>query len=193
MKQKNYLWLDFLISMSLGALSYLFYFNQLMHIYFLGPQKLYTLTALAVFSGATLFVFIIIRLIRNRQLSPKAIKALYLFYFIVMLIMLFGRYTTVRKYNFDLKESFAILNDTIIFMAIFNIIYFIPLGIWLKRLKFPLFLFVAPSIILSIESLQWITARGIFDISDIVLNLAGLLIGYIIGRLFNYVKTKSEI
>lgn len=192
MKEKIYLLIDFVISMAIGALSYIFYFNQLIHIYFLGPKKLYNFTALAVFAGATLFVFIGIRLIRNKQLSPKAIKALYLFYFIVMIIMLFGRYTTVRKYNFDLQGSFAILNETIIFMALFNIVCFIPLGIWLKRFKFFPFLLIAPAIILSIESLQWITARGVFDIADILLNLTGILIGYVIGRLFNYVKTKSE-
>ncbi len=66
-----------------------------------------------------------------------------------------------------------------------NIIMFIPAGFLLPRLFRPLrkFFCFLPTVIISIlfvELLQLFALLGSFDVDDIILNLAGILIGYIV-------------
>lgn len=73
-----------------------------------------------------------------------------------------------------------------------NFALFMPFGYFIPRLfekyrvfiKFILFTFV---VLLSIETLQVLTIRGCFDVDDIILNLAGAVIGFFIAR-----KVKSR-
>lgn len=73
-----------------------------------------------------------------------------------------------------------------------NFALFMPFGYFIPRLfgkyrvfiKFILFTFV---VLLSIETLQVLTIRGCFDVDDIILNLAGAVIGFFIAR-----KAKSR-
>lgn len=69
-----------------------------------------------------------------------------------------------------------------------NFALFMPFGYFIPRLfgryrafiKFILFTFV---VLLSIETLQVLTIRGCFDVDDIILNLAGAVIGFFIARI----------
>lgn len=75
-----------------------------------------------------------------------------------------------------------------------NFALFMPFGYFIPRLfgkyrafiKFILLTFV---ILLSIETLQVVTLRGCFDVDDILLNLAGAVIGFFIARI---VKSKKR-
>ena len=69
-----------------------------------------------------------------------------------------------------------------------NFALFMPFGYFIPRLfekyrvfiKFILFTFV---VLLSIETIQVLTIRGCFDVDDIILNLAGAVIGFFIARI----------
>lgn len=66
-----------------------------------------------------------------------------------------------------------------------NIVMFIPAGWLLPRLfpamrKFFLFLLSCLLVITFVEALQLLTLLGQFDVDDIILNLSGILIGYIL-------------
>ena len=69
-----------------------------------------------------------------------------------------------------------------------NFALLMPFGYFIPRLfekyrvfiKFILFTFV---VLLSIETLQVLTIRGCFDVDDIILNLAGAVIGFFIARI----------
>ena len=73
-----------------------------------------------------------------------------------------------------------------------NFALFVPFGYFIPQLfrryrgfvKFILLTFV---VLLSIETLQVVTLRGCFDVDDIILNLAGAVIGFFIAR-----KVKSR-
>ena len=68
-----------------------------------------------------------------------------------------------------------------------NLLMFLPLGMylpffcsWIDRLK--RFLYFVLPVFLVIEIAQFLTKRGAFDIDDLILNMAGAVLGYCIFR-----------
>lgn len=64
-----------------------------------------------------------------------------------------------------------------------NIVAFVPLGVLVpaigKRLSVPTAVLCASALVsVSIEVLQWLFARRVADIDDVILNVAGALVGY---------------
>lgn len=77
----------------------------------------------------------------------------------------------------------------------YNIVLFVPVGILAARYQRMKIVIPALLIIpLCIELVQLITTRGVFEITDIVNNYLGGLIGFVIARLiaklFGYIKTE---
>ena len=74
---------------------------------------------------------------------------------------------------------------TFLYPLLGNIFWFIPMGILLAR-KFKWFstILLAGLISFSIESLQWIFNNGISDIDDIIFNIIGAFIGYLLYYIF---------
>lgn len=139
----------------------------------------------------------------NRQ---PFVRFLFLIYGIVMIWLLFGRpagwidgltykqmlrqnmnlvpLLTIRNYWYVVKHGTnpAMLRHCIINLA-GNILLFIPIGYWIVRLwprfrNFLLFLATCAGLILMVEALQLFTLLGSFDIDDVILNLAGMTLGY---------------
>ena len=75
-----------------------------------------------------------------------------------------------------------IFSHPIIFVNIIgNIILFVPLGIIAKRILATRLKYLYGFVLLVIlEALQYISKRGIFDITDIVLNYIGFLLGMVL-------------
>lgn len=74
-----------------------------------------------------------------------------------------------------------------------NIAFFIPLGFflpcfWEKLKKFRYFLSCIVTTIVSIELIQVFTLRGSCDIDDLILNVIGSIIGFVVFR-FIQIKT----
>ena len=77
-----------------------------------------------------------------------------------------------------------------------NFALFVPFGYFIPQLfrryrgfvKFILLTFV---VLLSIETLQVVTLRGCFDVDDILLNLAGAVIGFFIARIAKFRKRRD--
>jgi glycopeptide antibiotics resistance protein len=66
---------------------------------------------------------------------------------------------------------------------------FLPFGVFLKMKESTIFqLFYIPIVFISlIELLQYITLRGSLDIDDLILNVLGFFIGYLLYPLLNTV------
>ena len=99
-------------------------------------------------------------------------------------IKLYIRYWDYKKIN-----SFANL--------IGNILAFIPLSYMLPRVcrpaqKFLICMFFSFLFILGIELFQLFSAFGIFDIDDILLNMVGALIGYLLYLVIRAINKKIE-
>ena len=95
-------------------------------------------------------------------------------------------YTIKQNLYLILKQSNPYLVSHAIINLLGNIIGFIPFGILLPLLlkqarAFKKFFFYAISSIVLIELIQLLTLRGSFDIDDLILNMLGSLIGYMIN------------
>ncbi len=117
-------------------------------------------------------------------------KKIILIYFIYLFIFLFLRETkTGLNFEFYLdkwiKNIFT--NKTIFINVVGNVVLFIPLGIILKSNLIYSYL-----VVILVELLQVILKRGIFDITDIILNSIGITIGFIGVLLWMTIKTKIK-
>lgn len=149
---------------------------------------------------------------RNRKINTQPFwRFLFVVYGALMLWLLFFRspgwidglsYREILKHNINLQPFYTIDNyvnvitkypespyytQCIIELA-GNVLMFIPAG-WLlpclfkpMRKFFP-FLLTCILAIVFVESLQLFTLLGNFDVDDIILNLAGMLTGYILYAL----------
>ena len=109
------------------------------------------------------------------------LRLLWVIYFLVMIILLFFRVYHDNNINLNLLELFNF--ETInLSQTILNLILFIPIGYWLKHLKISSVLIISLLLITSIELLQFVSHRGIFDVVDILINTIGIMIGYIIFK-----------
>lgn len=82
--------------------------------------------------------------------------------------------------------------------CIFNILMFVPLGVFLPLLfsKFKLFKWLLPVVViatLSIETYQTLTGAGIFELDDLINNSLGGIIGYQLYRLGSSIVQHKKI
>ncbi len=71
-----------------------------------------------------------------------------------------------------------------------NLLMFLPLGIFLPYFKKQIdtmrnIIITSSIIIVLLESIQFLSKRGSFDIDDLILNLLGVMLGYIVWRIIN--------
>ena len=138
-------------------------------------------------------------------------RLMLLCYGILMLALLFGRangwvaglsYSQQLKNNLNLRPLTTIRNYLYVVMhsqngylvrhcfvnLVGNVLLFVPLGALLPKVfprlrKFFPFLLWSLGLILTVETVQLFTLLGSFDVDDIILNMAGLLLGWIPVRL----------
>lgn len=97
---------------------------------------------------------------------------------------------TIKNY---LRVIVGRTNDSVYFHCLINLLgnifLFIPIGflipkLWKKLRKFFSFFLITLLVILVIELMQLFTLLGCCDIDDVILNMTGLIIGYIIWAIF---------
>ena len=139
------------------------------------------------------------------------LRFLFVVYCSIMLWLLFGRssgwteglsYQQMLQRNINLIPLYTIknylqvvihrTNDEVFTHCLINllgnVLLFIPIGyllpkIWKKQQRFFVFLLSVLLLIIIIELTQLFTLLGSFDIDDIILNLTGMIIGYLIWRI----------
>ena len=70
-----------------------------------------------------------------------------------------------------------------ILQILMNYILFLPIGYLLRSLTFPRMIVVSIMIIMCIELTQGFTHRGLFDVTDIVINTLSIVSGYYLSYL----------
>lgn len=149
-------------------------------------QGLYAIQAplyLLILFGQTLIFYGSSYLLLNpaHRIPAFILRLLWVIYFLVMIILLFFRVYHDNNINLNLLELFN-FETTNLSQTILNLILFIPIGYWLKHLKISSVLLISLFLITSIELLQFVSHRGIFDVVDILINTIGIMIGYIIFK-----------
>lgn len=96
------------------------------------------------------------------------------FYAALMLLMLFMRFEIGRRISLDIGGLF----DSQSFLTnFFNFICFLPAGVFYKRLKPAPAACGAVLTVFVIEAVQLALQRGIFDVTDIIIDSAAIFIG----------------
>jgi len=131
-------------------------------------------------------IFIIIYLLSYRKVNKYAIYSFLFTYVLLLLFSLFVR-APMKNYQFtinvfDLFDYFRNDHKQAIFETTFNVLLLIPIGFLFKHKSLIFTILISTGIFLIIEFLQLMSRRGFFDITDIMLNLIGILIGYFISK-----------
>lgn len=128
------------------------------------------------------------------------LRLLFLLYVAAMLWLLFGQrwgentaravnltpFATLKLYWRILKNSHntpLLLHSVVNLVG--NVVMFVPLGFYAPYLlkstrNFLRFLVLMAGTILAIELVQYATALGCLDVDDVILNMAGVLMGYFV-------------
>jgi len=140
-------------------------------------------------------VFLIIIILKKEKywlLFCKIYRTLIPFYILFMLYLMFFGFGR-SSYDFNIVRLVPVVSTagfiretiqwkTIVINVFGNIIMFIPfgfLGIVFKKLNsFKRLIINFLSVIIIIESFQYFTRLGVFDIDDIILNTIGVAIGF---------------
>jgi len=129
---------------------------------------------------------------KYRKILMKFYKYLMPFYSIFLLyLMFFGFGRSQYDINIvrlmPMVSTFSFIKETILWKTIIinvfgNIIMFTPfgfLGIFFPKLNdFKILIINFLSAIIIVESLQYFTRLGVFDIDDVILNTVGVAIGF---------------
>ena len=146
--------------------------------------------------------------------------AAFLAYGLVMLYLLFGQrmgqmpdgtYWAMLKANLNLKPLdtlwrfwWVLENSTqpgmrnhAVINLVGNVVMFVPLGlltpcIWVKLRKFGWHFLYMVLVIVLVEVLQLITLLGSCDVDDLLLNLVGTTIGFVIWKIGTAFQVKSK-
>ena len=155
---------------------------------------------------------------KSKAKRQPLIRFLFLIYALLMLWLLFGRASgwaddlpyrealaqrinltplkTIRNYWYVIQNGASQgLRNHCIINLVGNVVLFIPIGfllprIWPKLRNFFLFVLVCTASILLVESVQLFALLGSFDVDDIILNLGGMITGYILCLIIPRKKSK---
>lgn len=154
---------------------------------------------LIILISLILVLYYLIKLVFKTDLNKLNIFAFTIIYLIFLFMILFNREKTDDSLFSDgtyIKKWIKIIfiNKTVFINIIGNIIIFIPLGVLLSIYRQNLFvsIMIIIAIIIAIESMQYFTKRGIFDILDILLNMIGSILGYTLDKIYILIRKRGE-
>lgn len=159
----------------------------------------------------TCILYFIVKLIKNQNNNEflssyrrfiKNTTVCFIVYYVIILIYCF---ILVRKITFNRPIPNLVPFDTIItsfslgridyellFLFLGNIAIFFPLGIFVSAVtKSKVFLIIFPIILSTgIELSQYFLGNGHPDVDDVILNVLGFYLGFLVYKLTNYVLIK---
>ncbi|MGN0535648.1 MAG: VanZ family protein [Eubacterium sp.] len=123
-------------------------------------------------------------LIINRKINKQLFFIMCVTYFAVLFVVLFLRFSIERVFIFNpltgLIDTFS--NWEMALQSIMNLVVFIPMGYFVRKLKYSKLFIFSIVIPLTIELIQVAIKRGFFDVFDILLYFIGINIGYFIFK-----------
>jgi len=178
--------LHIILTCIISFLVFYYVTSNFLDSHFQGLYVIEPLLYLLILFGQTLIFYGSSYLLLNpsHRIPTFVLRLLWVIYFLVMILLLFFRVYHDNNINLNLLELFN-FETTNLSQTILNLILFIPIGYWLKHLKISSVLLISLLLITSIELLQFVSHRGIFDVVDILINTIGIMIGYIIFRKVN--------
>lgn len=176
---KKELGLNFLLMVFSIIGGYLFYYFISMDVIIRIYHNLNNASGIFIYACHIFFFFWILKVMFKLKITKWEQKIAAILYGILMYLAFFDRFDLGRR-EFNINPLDFLTTQSIM-TVILNIVIFLPFFTILKWLfnnnsnknNFLIWIFIS----IFIETLQYITMRGIFDIADIVLYLVGYLIG----------------
>lgn len=123
-------------------------------------------------------------LIINRKINKHLFFIICVTYFAVLFAALFLRSSIERVFIFNpltgLIDTFS--DREMALQSIINLALFIPMGYFMRKLKYSKLFIFSIVIPLAIELIQVAAKRGFFDVFDILLYFIGINIGYFLFK-----------
>ena len=144
--------------------------------------------------STVVLIYVLLLLAVNLRVTKIAQIILWIAYFGTMFLLLFARKTEYGGINlnpFRIIQELHGMRNKIYFVG--NILFFMPFGFLFRKLNFFIMLFVGGCMEFTIEMMQHITKRGMFDICDIMINMAGIVSGYIIVNIIRFILNRREV
>lgn len=185
---KKEIYINIISILTIGILNYILLINNLTIKKIFNIQKNYQILIMFI---SLLISIIIIYIFKNilKIITKKEELILIISYMILLIISLYFRKPfdefQIENKKYFIKWLSIIFTNKIVFINIIgNICLFIPLGIIITNYidKIYILLLTTIVIIISLETIQYLTKRGIFDYIDIILNYIGVIIGIILNK-----------
>lgn len=143
--------------------------------------------------GTVVLIYALLLLAVGLRVTKPAQIVLWIAYLGTMFLLLFARKTDYHYINlnpFKIVQELHGIRDKIYFVG--NVLFFIPFGFLFRRLNFFIMLLVGFCMEFTIEMMQHITRRGVFDVCDIMTNMTGIILGYIIVNVIRFILRRKE-
>ncbi|MBF2568061.1 VanZ family protein [Listeria welshimeri] len=140
---------------------------------------------------AILLYLVAVQLV-NLKINKALLVFCYIIYFSILFCLLFGKASGTQGFSsdtFGFIDTFLSGNLRVIIIG--NVLAFVPIGFLLQKRGFFTALLAAGMLIFAVEGAQYIMHVGFFDTGDVFLNVCGIMLGYIIIRVFSKGKFKQ--
>lgn len=173
-----------LLGIIIGYLLYYFVIMETVPLFVGSSGVKYVAVSIMSLVTSVVGCMAVLSLIINKKINKLLFIALCVAYFAVLFVVLFIRFSGERVFIFNPLTS---LIDTfssweMALQSIINLAMFIPLGYFVRKLKYSKLFVFSILIPLAIELVQVVTMRGFFDVFDILLYFIGINIGYLVFK-----------
>ena len=168
-----------LSSIIIGFLLNYYVTSEILVTYFYGLTSLYPILTVITLIIQIFVIGGIIYMIYKKNCPMYIIVLCLVLYLVVMLIILFGRSYSERIINLNIWDLFS---KEAFMQNFLNFIFFIPIGYVLRKRSWISSIVCSIVFVVCIETTQWATARGIFDVVDIIVDSCAIIVGYGIFR-----------
>ena len=176
----------------------LLYYNILFSLQYIQWQWI-----LAAFFAGVL-IAILYKFIMKATIKQCAVLALLITYIgFIMSVTVFGR-VSIEKQRYELMPFWSYYRLIIyqengfLFENINNMLLFMPIGFFLTYLipneskKLVLLIVLACMVSISIELLQFVLQRGVLETDDVIHNVIGAALGYLVCIFFSVIKRNNK-
>lgn len=164
----------FTISLLVSILLHYFIIYRLLNIIFLERYAV-------LFVGILAYIFYFLTLIILKEVKKIEIDLSFILYLIVIFIAIFLKGFSISDVILN-PLSFLNTKEVTITQSVLNILLFVPLGVYQKYYKIPIFGLALCFVL--IECFQYLFGVGTFDLGDITLYFIGLMIGILSYKIY---------
>ena len=183
---------NFVIALLGAIIGYLLYYSVIMEaipLFIESSGIKYTVVSILALVILVAGCIVALNLIINKRVNKYLFFIMCVTYFAILFVAilfvaLFLRSSIERVFIFNpltgLIDTFS--NWEMAIQSIMNLAVFIPMGYFVRKLKYSNLFIFSIVISLAIELIQVATMRGFFDVFDILLYFIGIHIGYFIFK-----------